>query len=177
MQPVTSLDDLAATFDLAHISRNPARFDPAELQQLSARTLHALPYPAVADRLAAAGVAAEVAEALWLAVRGNLERFDDVAIWWEVVSGTVPTTDKDPELLAAAAELLPPAPWSAALWTGEAWRAWTAALKARTGRKGRALFHPLRLALTGRDAGPELAALLPLIGPARAAARLAGRDA
>ncbi len=176
VQPVASLDQLAAIFDLVHISRNPARFDPAELRNLSARTLHALPYPAVADRLIAAGVAADMAEAFWLTVRGNLESFGDVAGWWEVVRGPIAATGEDPELLAAAAELLPPAPWSAETWTGEGWRAWTAALKARTGRKGRALFHPLRLALTGRDAGPELAALLPLIGRTRAAARLAGRD-
>ena len=65
--------------------------------------------------------------------------------------------------------MLPPEPWDQTTWSG-----WTAAVKAASGRKGRALFHPLRLALTGRDTGPELATLLPLIGAAKAKARLSG---
>ena len=71
------------------------------------------------------------------------------------------------EFLRAALDALPPEPWDATTWTG-----WTGALKAATGRKGRALFLPLRLALTGEDHGPDLHALLPLIGRDRAAQRL-----
>ena len=100
-------------------------------------------------------------------MRGNLERFDDVAIWQEVVLGDVAPAREDPAFLAEAAALLQPEPWDA-----QTWAAWTGALKAQTGRKGRALFHPLRLALTGRETGPELAALLPLMGRERALKRL-----
>ena len=165
VQPVESLDALGALFDLAHVSRNPARFDVAELENLSARTLHALPYAAAAPRLAAAGIAPR--EDFWLVVRGNLTRFDDVAIWQAVVAGELDPVREEPEFLKQAASLLPPEPWDAGTWS-----AWTGALKAATGRKGRALFHPLRLALTGRERGPELAALLPLMGHERATARL-----
>ena len=167
VQPVASLDALAALFDLGHISRNPARFDPAELDHLSARTLHGLPYSAVATRLATAGIPDGEAEAFWLAVRGNLERFADVATWWPVVAGSIQPVNEDPDFLSQTAILLPAEPW-----TQDTWSLWTSAIKASTGRKGKALFHPLRLALTGRETGPELAALLPLIGRARAAARL-----
>ena len=165
VQPVASLDELGATFDLAHVSRTPARFDPAELEHLSARTLHTMPYAAVAARLADAGIAQ--GEAFWLAVRGNLGRFDEVAVWHAVTNGTIAPVREDPAFLAEAAALLPPEPWDQGVWG-----AWTWAVKAQTGRKGRALFHPLRLALTGRETGPELAALLPLIGRARALERL-----
>ncbi len=165
VQPIESLDELGALFDLAHVSRTPARFDPTELQHLSARTLHTMPYGAVAARLAAADIAD--GEAFWLAVRGNLERFDDVAVWHAVTDGTITPVREDPAFLAEAAALLPPEPWDQGVWG-----AWTAAVKTGSGRKGRALFHPLRLALTGRDTGPELAALLPLIGRERALARL-----
>lgn len=170
--PVDSLDTLAETFDLAHISRNPARFDPAELTQLSARTLHALPFAAVATRLAGFGIDGSSAEPFWAAVRGNLERFDEVADWWRVVEGPIEPQREDPAFLAEAEALLPGEPWDASVWSR-----WTADLKAATSRKGRALFHPLRLALTARETGPELAALLPLIGREKAAARLAGRPA
>ncbi len=167
VQAVSSLDELAGLFALDHISRNPARFDPAELTALSARTLHGLPFAAVAGRLTVAEIAGDMAPPFWLAVAGNLERFDDVAIWWAVVQGRIEPVVEDPGFLAQAASLLPPEPWDATTWG-----AWAAASKAASGRKGRALFHPLRLALTGRESGPELAALLPLIGRERVMRRL-----
>ncbi len=171
VQAVESLDDLAGLFDLAHISRNPARFDPAELDALSARTLHGLSFSAVAGRLAKAGITGDGAEPFWMAVRGNLERFDDVATWWAVTNGDIKPVVEDVAFLEQAASLLPAEPWDAGTWG-----AWTAALKGASGRKGKALFHPLRVALTGRESGPELAVLLPLIGRERAEARLGAAD-
>jgi glutamyl-tRNA synthetase len=166
MEPVADLAALAATFDLGRYGHGSPRFDPAELGHLNARLLHGLSWAAVAPRLAERGLAA-VDEPLWLAVRGNLARLDDLALWLAVTRGTIAPAGEDPALLRAAAGLLPPEPWDPATWP-----AWTRAVGAATGRKGRALFHPLRLALTGRDAGPEMKALLPLIGRARALARL-----
>ena len=172
VQPVASLDELAGKLDLARLSRAPARFDAADLATLSARTLHGLPFAAVEARLLGRGVDAACAEAFWLAVRGNLVRFDDVDVWWTVVAGTVAAGGDDAELCAVGLSLLPPAPWDGSTWAG-----WTAAVRAATGRKGRALFHPLRLALTGLESGPELAALLPLIGPEAVRARLSAASA
>jgi glutamyl-tRNA synthetase len=161
------LDELAARLDLAKISRAPARFDLAELHALNARLLQALPYEAVADRLAKAGIGGRAA--FWEAVRGNLTTLADAAAWWEVVAGRVTPVIEDAGYCIRAAELLPPGPWDQATWG-----AWTRAITAATGARGRALYHPLRLALTGREQGPELNALLPLIGPEKAAARLRG---
>ena len=172
VRPVTSLDELGTLFDLGHISRNPARFDPAELAQLSALTLHGLPFLDVEARLRAISIHGDKAETFWLVVRGNLQRFGDVAGWWQVIEGPTEGIREDPAFLDEAAALLPAEPWDQSVWAN-----WTGLVKAGSGRKGKALFHPLRLALTGRDAGPELAALLPLIGRARAAARLAGHPA
>jgi glutamyl-tRNA synthetase len=172
VRAVRSLQELAAHFDLSHVSRNPARFDPADLATLTHRTLAALNFEDVRERLAPHDIVGFKAEPFWLAVRGNLTRFDDVLNWWRVVEGEIAPPEsslgEDAAFLRAALELLPQEPWDGATWS-----AWTGAIKAATGRKGRALFHPLRLALTGAETGPELAALLPLIGHARAAARLA----
>ncbi len=167
VRPIASLDELAANFDLSRLSQAAARFDEAELRALSARTLHMMAFDAARARLAALGVTGAGAEPFWLAVRGNLARFEEARDWWEVVHGEAGGIVEDADFLAQAAQALPAEPWSAATW-GE----WTATLKKATGRKGRELFHPLRLALTGRESGPELAALLPLIGRARASARL-----
>ncbi len=167
VRPVASLDELAELVDLPHLSRGAARFDEAELDALSARVLRQTSYASVAARLDKIGVAGQNAEALWNAVRGNLTRLPDATKWREVVEGDVVPVVEDRAYLDLAATRLPEGSWDTSTWG-----AWTADLMALTGRKGRALYHPLRLALTGGDSGPELAALLPLIGRARALARL-----
>lgn len=172
VEPVADLDALAAKIDLSAISRAPARFDPAEVASLTAQTLHILPFAAVETRLAGLGIGG--GEAFWLAVRGNLGTLADAKGWWQVVAGPIAPVrmDEDAGFLAQAAELLPYEPWDA-----DVYAQWLAALKPASGRKGRALFHPLRAALTGAESGPELKALLPLIGRAKAGARLRGESA
>ncbi len=172
VHPVHSLDELAESLDLSHVSRTQARFDPEELKGLSARTLHQMSFADARERLAALGISGPKAADFWLALRGNLSTFSEIADWWRVVTGEIEPSVEDADILAAARETLPEEPWDEATFTR-----WTASLKQRTQRKGRALFHPLRLALTGREQGPELAALLPLIGRVKAEARLSGRAA
>ncbi|WP_374545867.1 glutamate--tRNA ligase [Rhodoblastus sp.] len=169
VQPVHSLPELAGLFDLGAISRNSARFDDAELQALSERVLHGLSYESVRDRLAALDIVGFKAEPFWLAARGNLARFSDVAEWWSVIGGEIQPEPLESDFRSAALSALPAEPWDETTWS-----AWTGAVKQATGLKGKALFHPLRLALTGREAGPELAKLLPLIGRAKALARIGG---
>ena len=167
IEPSPNMSALAAGFDLAKLSRAPARFDERELGDLNARLLHGLPLAAVAARLGKICPGAD--EPLWLAVRGNLRLLTDISRWHAVVAGPMTPVIEDAAFCAAAAAVLPPEPW-----TAETWGAWTAAVKAATGRKGRDLFHPLRLALTGAEQGPEMKALLPLIVRGRTVERLSG---
>jgi glutamyl-tRNA synthetase len=171
VEPKQRLAELAQGYDLAHFGRAAAHFDPAELEQLSARVLHGMGFAAAVPRLAALGLA-DVSEAFWLAVRGNLTRLAEALDWWAVVSSPITPVVEDAGLLQIAAELLPAGPFDAGTWS-----TWTKAIAAKTGRKGRMLFHPLRLALTGRERGPEMQNLLPLIGPLRVRARLNGETA
>ena len=164
---VGSLIELAQKFDLAHVSRNAAKFDPADLRSLTQRTLLKLDFEDVRERLAAHDIVGAHAEAFWLAVRGNLEKFLDVCDWWRVVDGEIAPVIEDADFCRAAAALLPEEPWDE-----KTWGVWTSAVKSATARKGRDLFHPLRLALTARENGPELAKLLPLIGRTKAHGRL-----
>lgn len=170
IEPHASLAELERLFAFDSISMAPARFDLEELKGLNARLLHKLPYDEVADRLEAMGV--KGGPQFWSVVRGNLSVLSDAAQWWGIVAGEVRPLNEDEELTERAARLLPAEPWD-----DTTWEVWIAALKAATGRKGRALFHPLRLALTGLEDGPELKALLPLIGRAKAERRLLGRAA
>jgi glutamyl-tRNA synthetase len=161
-----SLDALAATFDMGRLGKAAARYDVADLARINAGVLHAMAYAEVQPRLAA--IDCDLGEAFWLAVRGNLGKFADVGTYAAMVRGPVTPVVEDQAFLANAAALLPDPP---------EWAVWTDAVKAATGAKGRALFQPLRRALTGADHGPEMAALLPLIGRARALERLAGKTA
>lgn len=166
VEPVTSLKPLIESLDFARFGRAPARFDDAELNALNARILHITDYAAVADRLPAG-----MGDAAWQVVRGNISTLADVDVWWQVIAGDVTPViaEDDRAFIAQAAEL------AATLdWTQDPWHALTAALKATTDRNGKALFLPLRRALTGHDHGPEMAVLLMLIGKARALGRLMG---
>ncbi len=177
-EPVRPVHDLAALAEIFRpeiVNKAATRFSPDELLHLNARLLAELPYQSLAGRLRDAGIGG--GEAFWLAVRGNLERLADAGKWWQVVAGPMEPviTPDDVDFLARAASLLPPEPWDQ-----ETWRRWTDELKAATGRKGRQLFAPLRLALTGLSSGPELKQLLPLLGRPNTLARLsapAGRCA
>jgi glutamyl-tRNA synthetase len=168
VEPVTEAAPLIESFDFATFGRAPARFDMAELEALNAKVVHQLPYGAVADRLPEGMGAAD-----WEALRPNLRSVAEAASWWEILHGHVEAEPaaEDRDFLAAAADAAAGIDWSA----GPPWAALVSALKERTGRSGKALFHPLRRALTGRDSGPEMAALLPLIGRDEAVARLRGR--
>ena len=164
VEPVVSMEPLIDSIDFHRFGRAPARFDMAELEGLNAKIIHHLAYDAVADRLPAGMDAAA-----WEAVRPNLTTLADAADWWHVIEGPIDVV-RDPEdadFLAEAARLVADLDW-----TSDPWHALTNALKTSTGRTGKSLFMPLRRALTGRDHGPDMAALLPLIGRERALGRL-----
>jgi glutamyl-tRNA synthetase len=165
VEPIGSLDELAASFDFATFGRAPAHFDPHDVELVNARLLHRLDYSAVADRLPTGA-----AEEDWLLLRPNLKSLADFQDWYAVVHAEIdpPELSHEERLVvrdaAGIAERLD--------WTDEPWRALADELKRATGKKGRELFHPLRLALTGRESGPEMAALVAQIGKERAIRRL-----
>ena len=158
-----SIAELAARFDIGSTSKSAAKFDPDDLLALNRSLLHRMPFAEARDRLAALGISGEQAEDFWTAVRGNLEKLADAAIWWRILRQgpeiEPEISEKDKEFLRDAFDLLPPEPWDR-----DVWKNWTGQVKEKTKRKGKALFMPLRLVLTGRESGPELADLLPLLG-------------
>ena len=156
--------DLAPRFDLNSISKSSARFDPRQMLALNRKLLHEMPFDTALPRLPAGAT-----EHFWTVIRGNLDMMSEARLWWDVAQGqTIPLAQEgEAEFLTAALATLPPEPYTPATWPD-----WTSAVKAATGRKGKALFMPLRLALTGEEHGPDLKDLLPLIGRARAAERL-----
>jgi glutamyl-tRNA synthetase len=165
VEAVDSLDDLSATFDFSTFGRAPAHFDPHEVELVNARLLHSLDFAAVRDRLPEGA-----SEEDWNLLRGNLARIGEFAGWQPVLHGEIDPPDlaHDERLVAREAAAIA----QGIDWNAEPWRALAEAVKQATGTKGRALFHPLRLALTGRESGPEMAGLLSRMGKGRAVRRL-----
>ncbi len=159
IEAYTSLQPLIDSFDFSKFSRGTPKFDPDEIVRLNGKIIHETNFSDVNIRLAQMGLA-DLDESFWLAVRANLQKLSDIREWWHVAKGPVQPKIEEPDFIAEAATLLPPPPWN-----NETWNVWVNAVKDKTGRKGKQLFMPLRQAITGMDHGPELAGLLPLIGP------------
>lgn len=162
IEPFYSLEELAQSLDFSKIGRSQPKFDEEELKHFNTKLIHTLPYFAVKDRV-------NVDETFWNAVRPNLNIIDDVKSWAEICHQKVNPIVEDKELTDMAAEILPPEPWSV-----ETWNLWLNEVKTKTDKKGKDLFHPIRLALTAQPNGPELKILLPLIGREKAYKRLKG---
>ena len=165
VEPIADVETLIETFDFGRFGRAPARFDDDELRQLNQKIVHLLDYDAVKDRLPEAMDATA-----WEVIRPNLHDMSEVEDWWRVVTGPVeiPEMDGDDrDFVALSRASLEALEWSATIW-----KDWTGALKESTGRKGKPLFMPLRQALTGMDHGPDMGALLLLIGREHALERL-----
>ena len=165
VDPALDAAALAASFDLSRFGRAPARFDEAELNRLNAAVVHHLPFERVAHHLPSG-----MSEAGWEAIRPNLAHIGEAAEWWQVVTGPVEVPnldDADSAYLTVAADAL-----ERIGWPDDPWRELIAEIKSISARKGKELFQPLRQALTGHDHGPEMAALLPLIGREAALERL-----
>lgn len=155
-----NMAEVVEAFDVGTFGTAPTRFDPEDLRPLTAHAVAAKDYAEVADAIRAAGVPDALAPAFWAAVRENLATMADLVPWWAVLSrgGVGVAEETDREMAEAALALLPEPPYGP-----ETWAEWTAAVKAATGRKGRGLFMPLRRLVTGREQGPEMGALMPLV--------------
>lgn len=156
----SSLDEIIEGFDVGRFGSAPTKFDEADLGPLSARVIGAMPYVDVADAVRGLGVPDALAERFWGVVRENIETRAEAADWWSLFrDGSKPIiADEDKAFVADALALLPEPPYDA-----ETWGTWTSAVKDATGRKGKALFMPLRLAVTGRQRGPEMADVMTLL--------------
>lgn len=163
VEAVETLQALVESFDFAKFGRAPANFDMEELHKLNEKLIRTLPFSQVKDRLPISD------EAFWHSIRSNIKSLDEANDWWRIVNEEVsaPLAPEDHDFLKQSAALLPPEPWDEGTYN-----AWIEQVKNASGRKGKPLFMPIRLALTGMEHGPELKALLPLLGREKTLARL-----
>ncbi|MCL4116479.1 UNVERIFIED_CONTAM: hypothetical protein GTU68_046056 [Idotea baltica] len=160
VEPVTSMDELIASFDLSKFGSAPTKYDVADLEPLTSKILAQMPVAAIKGDLDDLGVPDDLADAFWSVSRENIATRKDIATWWDLVqNGATPLIDDgDAEFIATAKDMLPAQPWDETTW-----KSWTGAVKDATGRKGKDLFMPLRKALTGMAHGPDMSKLMPLL--------------
>lgn len=166
VEPHQTLTELIEQFSFSKYSRSAPKFDAEELRKLSAKIVHGKPYSVVKGELEALGVG-HIDEAFWNVVRPNLATVSEIKEWWEVCRGDVTPVIQDASFIQQALDVLPDSEWGP-----DTMKTWVGAVREKTGRKGKELFMPLRLALTGQEHGPELGALLPLIGREKVIERL-----
>jgi glutamyl-tRNA synthetase len=168
-----SMEALIGNFAISKLGRAMANYDPNELERLNQKLLHQMPFKDVAPQLAARGMGT-IDATFWEAIKANLTTIDDTKDWWEVLHQPITpvVADADREFVGIAAASLP-----AGEWNEGSWDLLVNAVKEKTGRKGKELFMPLRLALTGMEHGPEMKTVLALLGRDRAEKRLMGQVA
>jgi glutamyl-tRNA synthetase len=171
IEPRATLQELITEFDIAKFSRATPKFDPADLDAMNLKVLHVTPFAVIEPKIKALGLNG-VGEEFWNFIRPNLNTLEDITVWWAVCYGEIREIAayyEDQEFLKAAAAQLPVSPWNV-----QTWHTWTEDVKKVTGRKGKALYLPLRQAITAMDSGPEMAILLPMMGYALVQKRLGG---
>lgn len=156
MEPCLSLEDLASSLDFSKFSRATPKFDVADLERMNTKYLHHLPFRQIEGRLRE--IIPEITEEFWIAVGGNVNHLEEIKQWWDVCHKEVAPIVEEEDYIKVALKELPASGWDTNTWT-----TWTNTLKEETGRKGKELFMPLRLAITGESHGPDMKSFLPLI--------------
>ncbi len=160
-----SLDELAQTLDFSKIGHAQPKFDIDDLRHFNTKHIHNMPFEAIQNRI-------NVEKSFWNNVKANLNTANDVKIWDKICNGEITPIIENKSLTDLAADLLPHTDFD-----DQTFNLWLNELKEKSGLKGKDLFHPIRLALTGEISGPELKTLLPLIGYSKAFSRLKGQKA
>ncbi|MEI7669435.1 MAG: glutamate--tRNA ligase, partial [Pseudomonadota bacterium] len=160
-EPFNNMEELIKSFDIKKFGRAPANYDSSELERLNEKLLHQLSFEEIKEKLGFGN------EKFWLAIRANLKILSDAKKWWDIIEGEISKPELDKEYINAVIELLPKPEWNETTWG-----AWTKSIAEKTGKKGKDLFMPLRLALTGEEHGPEMKLFLPLIGYEKTLKRL-----
>lgn len=171
IEPFINMENLIQSFDITKFGKAPANYDESELTELNRKLVSLLGFNDVASRLAKANINCD--KQFWDGIKGNLEKVDDIKQWWDICNNAIKPLIDDLAVLNAAKETFP----AGEDWNLDTWQKWTKQIGEKTGLKGKALFMPLRKALTGLEHGPEIKYLLPVIGKDRGLKRLNGEVA
>lgn len=166
-----TLDALTQHTDITHLSTSSVRWSNDEMWRWHTKMLHAKPTdelaPMLQQTLKQQDIMVDEQQALALTemMAGNLSRLEDVLQFKRLLETNTALNDDEIVVLKDAGKAF----FEAALNTSQAgdctdWKAWTTALKEASGAKGKGLFMPLRIALTGQKHGPEMSKVVVFLG-------------
>jgi glutamyl-tRNA synthetase len=160
LSATNNMNELIDNFEVSSFSASPTIYNPQDLVLLNHKLLIQLTYSDVKCKLAEIG-ATEVDEEFWMAIRANLDNISQLTNWWNICKNQPSEFDHsvlDKDFCNIAARTFPEGQIDQTTWN-----TWTKKISEQTGKKGKNLFMPLRIALTGLDHGPEMRILLTLI--------------
>lgn len=155
-----NFNDLISEFSFEHFSKSATNYDISELNTINQKLLQTLDFAEVESRLKTIGIENLVSEKLWEAIKANINFLPEIKEWIEICATTFcyENKDSDKEFLQLISSLLPENTSDS-----NCWNLWMGKIKEKSSRKGKELFMPIRLALTGKEHGPEMKFLVNLI--------------
>lgn len=155
-----NFDELVEDFDFAKFSKSAMNYDISELTNINQKLLQSLDFVEIKTRLKEIGIVGKTSERFWLAIKSNITFLNEAKEWFEILTKKFRFQNKaeDREFLCEAARLLP-----TDTEDENCWNLWLGEIRKISARKGKELFMPIRLALSGKEYGPELKFLVNLI--------------
>lgn len=161
-----SLEEIISEFDLKKYSKSTVNYDEQDLFRLNKKYIHEVEYSAIKKHLLDLNMD-YIDKDFWYSVRSNLDKISDAKLWWDICHSSITPKITDIQFTSYIATLLPKEKWNE-----NTWDTWIANIQKNLNKKGKELYMPIRLALTGQPNGPELKTLILLLGKEKVISRL-----
>ena len=165
----TELNEIIINFDINKFGKSKPKFDKVELSALNSKFFQLIDFENIFDDLKKINI--NITKEFWYLIRGNINTLNDVNFWWDIVYGNIKTIKDSEEFTNLAIKTLPKKDFDKNTWS-----TWTSLIMKESGRKGKDLFKPLRLCLTGQSNGPEMASLVFIMGRDKVIERLSNKS-
>jgi len=162
------INQIISDFDISKFGKSKPKFDKNELRGLNSKFFKMLDFSDISNQLKNFNF--KISSDFWELVKGNIENLEELELWWNIIYGNIEPKYNDENFLNTALETLPEGNFDKNTWTN-----WTSILMEETGRKGKELYNPLRMCLTGQNKGPEMATLVFLMGKEKVLERLTNK--
>ena len=162
------INQIISDFDISKFGKSKPKFDKNELRGLNSKFFKMLDFSDISNQLKNFNF--KISSDFWELVKGNIENLEELELWWNIIYGNIEPKYNDENFLNTALETLPEGNFDKNTWTN-----WTSILMEETGRKGKELYNPLRMCLTGQNKGPEMATLVFLMGRGKVLERLTNK--
>lgn len=162
------INQIISDFDISKFGKSKPKFDKNELRGLNSKLFKMLDFSDISNQLKKFNF--KISSDFWELVKGNIENLEELELWWNIIYGNIEPKYNDENFLNTALETLPEGNFDKNTWTN-----WTSILMEETGRKGKELYNPLRMCLTGQNKGPEMATLVFLMGRGKVLERLTNK--